>query len=77
MVLQDRWSLMAVVSQDRFYCTYYTQYNCFFFQVFLCVLHNASTTHLYISEVAGYRFSLSLSNVVYFSPEIHNSSIIR
>ncbi|XP_077985900.1 sortilin-related receptor-like [Glandiceps talaboti] len=40
-------------------------------QVFACVNHNKSEgiTHLYISESAGVRFSLSLENIVYFSPE--------
>ena len=38
-------------------------------QVFLCVNHNGSQTHLYISEVQGVSFSLSLENVVYYNPE--------
>uniref|UniRef100_A0ABM0M9V2 Sortilin-related receptor-like n=1 Tax=Saccoglossus kowalevskii TaxID=10224 RepID=A0ABM0M9V2_SACKO len=42
-------------------------------QVFVCVNHdrslNTGITHLYISESAGVRFSLSLENVVYFNPQ--------
>ena len=38
-------------------------------QVFLCVNHNGSKTNLYISEVRGVSFTLSLENVVYYNPE--------
>ncbi len=38
-------------------------------QVFLCVGHGDNATHLYISEVRGVSFSLSLENVVYYNPE--------
>jgi len=37
-------------------------------QVFLCVTHNKSSTHLYISDVTGTKYSLSLENVIYFNP---------
>ncbi|KAK7105788.1 sortilin-related receptor-like isoform X2 [Littorina saxatilis] len=38
-------------------------------QVMLCVVHNTSDTHLYISDVEGSRFSLSLEHIVYFNPQ--------
>lgn len=38
-------------------------------QVMLCVVHNTSDTNLYISDVQGRRFSLSLERIVYFSPK--------
>ncbi|XP_067676191.1 sortilin-related receptor-like [Haliotis asinina] len=38
-------------------------------QVMVCVFHNSSATNLYISEVKGLRFSLSLERVVYFNPK--------
>ena len=38
-------------------------------QVMLCVVHNTSDTNLYISDVQGQRFSLSLEHIVYFSPK--------
>ncbi|XP_046548454.1 sortilin-related receptor-like [Haliotis rubra] len=38
-------------------------------QVMACVFHNSSATNLYISEVKGLRFSLSLERVVYFNPK--------
>ncbi|KAI0224251.1 Sortilin-related receptor, partial [Lamellibrachia satsuma] len=44
-------------------------------QVFLCVNHNTSTTHLYISAVAGIHFTLSLTNIVYFNPKAAFSPI--
>ena len=37
-------------------------------QLFVCASHNATSTHLYISEAMGIRFSLSLENIVYFNP---------
>ncbi|XP_069081125.1 sortilin-related receptor [Pleurodeles waltl] len=37
-------------------------------QVFAYVTQNDNRTHLYISEVEGLKFSLSLENVLYFSP---------
>ncbi|XP_029186888.2 sortilin-related receptor-like [Acropora millepora] len=40
-------------------------------QVFLAVAHSASTTHLYISDTTGIKYSLSLERVLYFS---HNTS---
>ncbi|KAJ8276085.1 hypothetical protein COCON_G00078370 [Conger conger] len=38
-------------------------------QVFVCVNHANNLTHLYISDTEGLAFSLSLENVLYFSPE--------
>ncbi|KAL0973055.1 hypothetical protein UPYG_G00198300 [Umbra pygmaea] len=38
-------------------------------QVFVCVNHVNNVTHLYISDSQGLAFSLSLENVLYFSPE--------
>lgn len=37
-------------------------------QVFVCVRHSDNRTNLYISEVEGLKFSLSLENVLYYSP---------
>ncbi|XP_036268500.1 sortilin-related receptor isoform X1 [Pipistrellus kuhlii] len=37
-------------------------------QVFVCVSHSDNRTDLYISEAEGLRFSLSLENVLYYSP---------
>ncbi|XP_022107466.1 sortilin-related receptor-like [Acanthaster planci] len=38
-------------------------------QVFVCVNHDLNKTNLYISEVQGTSYSLSLEDIVYFSPE--------
>ncbi|XP_038062779.1 sortilin-related receptor-like isoform X2 [Patiria miniata] len=38
-------------------------------QVFVCVNHNLNKTNLYISEVQGTSYALSLENIVYYSPE--------
>ncbi|KAJ8401703.1 hypothetical protein AAFF_G00376740 [Aldrovandia affinis] len=38
-------------------------------QVFVCVNHVNNVTHLYISDTEGLAFSLSLENVLYYSPE--------
>ncbi|KAI1903297.1 hypothetical protein AGOR_G00025750 [Albula goreensis] len=38
-------------------------------QVFVCVHHTNNITHLYISDTEGLSFSLSLENVLYYSPE--------
>ncbi|XP_061574688.1 sortilin-related receptor isoform X2 [Cololabis saira] len=38
-------------------------------QVFVCVNHRNNSTHLYISDTEGLSFSLSLENVLYYSPE--------
>uniref|UniRef100_A0A674CLN2 Sortilin-related receptor, L(DLR class) A repeats containing n=1 Tax=Salmo trutta TaxID=8032 RepID=A0A674CLN2_SALTR len=38
-------------------------------QVFVCVNHVNNVTHLYISDTQGLSFSLSLENVLYYSPE--------
>ena len=47
-------------------------------QVFLCVTHNKSSTHLYISDVTGTKYSLSLENVIYFNPKgAHNDTWLR
>ena len=37
-------------------------------QVFVCVSHSNNRTDLYISEVEGLKFSLSLENILYYSP---------
>lgn len=37
-------------------------------QVFVCVSHSNNSTNLYISEAEGLKFSLSLENVLYYSP---------
>lgn len=37
-------------------------------QVFVCVSHSNNRTNLYISEAEGLRFSLTLDNVLYYSP---------
>ncbi|XP_051668172.1 sortilin-related receptor isoform X3 [Manacus candei] len=37
-------------------------------QVFVCVSHDNNRTNLYISEAEGLKFSLSLENVLYYSP---------
>ena len=36
-------------------------------QVFLAVAHSARTTHLYISDTSGTKYSLSMERVLYFS----------
>ncbi|XP_048838564.1 LOW QUALITY PROTEIN: sortilin-related receptor [Brienomyrus brachyistius] len=38
-------------------------------QVFVCVNHQDNITHLYISDTLGLSFSLSLENVLYYSPD--------
>lgn len=45
-------------------------------QVFVCVNHNNNVTHLYISDTQGLSFSLSLENVLYFSPEGSGSNTL-
>lgn len=37
-------------------------------QVFVCVSHDNNRTNLYISEAEGLKFSLSLENMLYYSP---------
>ncbi|KAH0623299.1 hypothetical protein JD844_031470 [Phrynosoma platyrhinos] len=37
-------------------------------QVFVCVSHSNNSTNLYISEAEGLRFSLTLENILYYSP---------
>lgn len=47
-------------------------------QVFVCVNHRHNVTHLYISDTQGLAFSLSLENVLYYSPEgSSNNTLIR
>ncbi|KAJ8266258.1 hypothetical protein GJAV_G00128370 [Gymnothorax javanicus] len=47
-------------------------------QVFVCVNHANNVTHLYISDVEGLSFSLSLENVLYFSPGgVGSDTLIR
>uniref|UniRef100_UPI00398ED6D8 sortilin-related receptor isoform X2 n=1 Tax=Pristiophorus japonicus TaxID=55135 RepID=UPI00398ED6D8 len=47
-------------------------------QVFVCVNVNSNVTNLYISEAEGLKFSLSLENVLYYSPGIAAStSLVR
>uniref|UniRef100_A0A3Q3AY67 Sortilin-related receptor n=1 Tax=Kryptolebias marmoratus TaxID=37003 RepID=A0A3Q3AY67_KRYMA len=45
-------------------------------QVFVCVNHINNVTHLYISDTQGLSFSLSLENVLYFSPEGSGSNTL-
>lgn len=45
-------------------------------QVFVCVNHNNNVTHLYISDTQGLAFSLSLENVLYYSPEGSGSNTL-
>ncbi|XP_048015876.1 sortilin-related receptor [Megalobrama amblycephala] len=45
-------------------------------QVFVCVNHNNNVTHLYISDTQGLSFSLSLENVLYFSPDGSGSNTL-
>lgn len=45
-------------------------------QVFVCVNYNNSVTHLYISDTQGLAFSLSLENVLYYSPEGSGSNTL-
>ncbi|KAK6173276.1 hypothetical protein SNE40_016756 [Patella caerulea] len=42
-------------------------------QVMVCVSHSSNLTNLYISEVEGFRFSLSLERIVYFNPKGANN----
>ncbi|XP_066518769.1 sortilin-related receptor isoform X1 [Hoplias malabaricus] len=44
-------------------------------QVFVCVNHN-NATHLYISDTQGLAFSLSLENILYYSPEGSGSNTL-
>ncbi|XP_075695287.1 sortilin-related receptor [Rhinoderma darwinii] len=46
-------------------------------QVFACVKHSNNVTNLYISEVEGLRFSLSLENILYFNPGAGKETLIR
>uniref|UniRef100_A0A1A7WSZ5 Sortilin-related receptor n=1 Tax=Iconisemion striatum TaxID=60296 RepID=A0A1A7WSZ5_9TELE len=45
-------------------------------QVFVCVNHINNVTHLYISDTQGLSFSLSLENVLYYSPEGSGSNTL-
>uniref|UniRef100_A0AAY4CL48 Sortilin-related receptor n=1 Tax=Denticeps clupeoides TaxID=299321 RepID=A0AAY4CL48_9TELE len=45
-------------------------------QVFVCVNHSNNVTHLYISDTQGLRFSLSLENVLYYSPQGSGSNTL-
>lgn len=45
-------------------------------QVFVCVNHVNNVTHLYISDMQGLSFSLSLENVLYYSPEGSGSNTL-
>lgn len=44
--------------------------------MFVCVNHINNVTHLYISDTQGLAFSLSLENVLYFSPEGSGSNTL-
>ena len=37
-------------------------------QVMLCVNHEGSSSHLYISDVNGTRFTVALEDILYFNP---------
>ena len=45
-------------------------------QVFVCVNHLNNVTHLYISDTQGLSFSLSLENVLYYTPEGSGSNTL-
>uniref|UniRef100_A0A671K1R9 Sortilin-related receptor n=1 Tax=Sinocyclocheilus anshuiensis TaxID=1608454 RepID=A0A671K1R9_9TELE len=45
-------------------------------QVFVCVNHNNNVTHLYISDTQGLAFSLSLENVLFYSPDGSGSNTL-
>uniref|UniRef100_H3DA53 Sortilin-related receptor n=1 Tax=Tetraodon nigroviridis TaxID=99883 RepID=H3DA53_TETNG len=45
-------------------------------QVFVCVNHLNNVTHLYISDAQGLSFSLSLEDVLYYSPEGSGSNTL-
>uniref|UniRef100_A0A3P8Z6A1 Sortilin-related receptor n=1 Tax=Esox lucius TaxID=8010 RepID=A0A3P8Z6A1_ESOLU len=45
-------------------------------QVFVCVNHVNNVTHLYISDTQGLAFSLSLENILYYSPEGSGSNTL-
>lgn len=42
----------------------------------MCVNHLNNVTHLYISDTQGVSFSLSLENVLYYSPEGSGSNTL-
>ena len=42
----------------------------------MCVNHQNNVTHLYISDSQGLAFSLSLENVLYYSPEGSGSTTL-
>lgn len=44
--------------------------------MFVCVNHLNNVTHLYISDTQGLSFSLSLENVLYYSPEGSGSNTL-
>ena len=37
-------------------------------QIMMCVNHEPSSSHLYISDVNGTKFTLSLEDILYFNP---------
>lgn len=43
-------------------------------QVFACVNHNDLHTNLYLSDVTGLKYTLSLENILYFNPQAKYSS---
>ena len=57
-------SFLFVISPQDFYIADASED-----QVFVCVNHDTLKTNLYISESNGIQFSMSLENVVYYSPE--------
>ena len=47
-------------------------------QVFVVVSHNTTVNHLYISDITGSKYSLSLENIVYFNPKgAHKNSWLK
>jgi hypothetical protein len=38
-------------------------------QVLLCVNHINGSTNLFVSDLLGVKYALSLENIVYFNPE--------
>ena len=47
-------------------------------QIMLCVNHEGSSSHLYISNVNGTKFTMSLEDILYFSPNLtYDNSWLR
>ncbi|CAB4025570.1 Hypothetical predicted protein [Paramuricea clavata] len=46
-------------------------------QVFVAVNHNKNTSHLYISDVNGKKYTLSMERVLLYSPNLQQHSWLR